>query len=359
MSGKALASFQDFVLATNERVLTPPKDIISDAVLNTYTIKDALRGRGIDEVIQSGSEITDRIQLRAGTTDEFYQPNQQFTPIIEDVLTKIRCPWRFAKSSWSWTDHEVKLNSGDRLVQWKSLRDSKRQASRVGLYNFLEAAIWATPDNASMESLTPGPSSRPYSLRCFITEDGLAPSGFTTVMQVNPSTETKWQNQVSNYQTADPDGTLISSMEEMWAKVNFESPDNKDDYFKETKFSKMKIYTPLDGWKMYIRLTRQSNDRNYPINDPGYAVKGDPVFGGIPVKRAQPLESVGYTTGQPRFFFVNLEYLLPIFHSERYFYETDPINGGHTQPYSWVVYTDIWYNWFCRSRYRQGIVVPI
>ena len=358
MAGKALATFQDFVAATNERVLTPPKDIINDAVKNTYTIRDALKGRGIDEVIQSGSEITDRIQLKAGTQFGFYQPNEQFTPIIEDVLTKIRCPWRFAKDAWSWTDHEVKLNTGDRLVQWKSLRDSKRQASRVSLFNGIEDALWATPDNSSMESLTAGASSRPYSLRCFITEDGLAPSGFTTVMQVDPTVETKWKNQVVNYQSADPDGTLVSAMEEMWRRVKFESPEDKDDYFKETKFAKMKIYAPLDGWKMAVRLLRQTNDRNYPVNDLGCAVD-DPCFGKIPIKWAQPLDSAGYTTGQPRFFFTNLEFLVPIFHSDRYFYETDPINGGHTQPYSWVVYCDIWYNWFCRSRLRQGILVPV
>ena len=358
MAGKALSTFQDFVAATNERALTPPKDIISDAVKQTYTIRDALRGRGVDEVVQSGSEITDRIQLKAGTQFGFYQPNEQFTPIIEDVLTKIRCPWRFAKDSWAWTDHEVKLNSGDRLVQWKSLRDSKRQASRVSLFNGMEDAIWAAHDDASMESLTAGASSRPYSIRSFITEDGFAPGTAGTIMQVSPTVETKWRNQVVNYQVADPDGTLVSSFEEIWRRLKFESPETKNDYFKETKFAKFKIYTPLDGWKMAVRLLRQTNDRNYPQNDLGYATD-DPCFGRIPITWSQPLDSAGYTTGQPRFFWVNLEYLLPIFHGERYFYETDPINGGHMQPYSWVVYVDNWYNWFCRSRLRQGIVVPV
>jgi hypothetical protein len=39
-------------------------------------------------------------------------------------------------------------------------------------------------------------------------------------------------------------------------------------------------------------------------------------------------------------------------------YETDPMNGGVGQPYTWVVYKDSWYNLFCRSRRRQGILVP-
>lgn len=358
MAGKAIATFQDWVKATNERVLTPPKDIISDAVLHTYTIADALKGRGNDEVVQGGSSITDRIQLVAGSQFGFYDPNDQFTPAIEDTLSKIQCPWRFAKDLWAWTDHEVKLNQGDRLIQWKSLRDSKRQASTVSLYNGLENAIWATPNSATMESLTTT-GGRPYSIPAFICENGIQPSGWsTTIMQLDPTANVRWRNQVVNVQAAQLDLQLVGGMEALWRNVKFESPETKENYFRETKFRKFKIYSNLDGWKTAVRLLRQTNDRNYPQNDLGYAVD-DPVFGRIPIKWAEPLENAGYAVGFPRFFFVNFEYLFPVYHSERYMYETDPINGGHMQPYSWVVYKDVWYNWFCRSRWRQGILVPV
>lgn len=357
MPGKPLASFQDWVYATGEHILTEPKDIISDAVLRTYTIADALKGRGVDEVVQSGQKITDRLQLRAGTSFGFYDPNEQFTPIIEDLMVKIECPWRFAKDSWSWTDHEIKLNAGDRLVQYKNLRDSKRMGSRISMINGMEAAIWTTPNVALMETAGVA-GGRPYSIRAFITENGLAPAGFTTVMGVNPAIEARWRNQVSNFLIADPDGTLVSGMEDLWRKTKFESPETRDDYFKKTNFRKFKIYSNLDGWKMAVRLLRQTNDRNYPTNDLGYATE-DPVFGRIPIKWAEPLDLVGYAAGQPRFFYANLEYMFPVYHGERYMYETPPISGGHMQPFSWVVYTDTWYNWFCRSRYRQGILVPV
>lgn len=357
MAGKALASFQDWVKATNERVLTPPKDIINDAVNRTYTLADALRGRGEEEVVQSGSSITDRIQLKSGSGFGFYDPNDQFTPVIEDVLSKIQCPWRFAKDFWAWTDHEVKLNGGDRLVQFKNLRDSKRQACHVSLYNGLENAIWATPNAGTMESLTVT-GGRPYSIPCFIAENGIAPAGFSTIMQVDPTANVRWRNQVVNVQASQLDLQLVGGFESLWRQVKFESPETKESYFRDTKFRKFKIYSNLDGWKTAVRLLRQTNDRNYPLNDLGYATD-DPCFGRIPIKWVEALETAGYATGFPRFFFVNFEYLFPVYHSERYMYETDPINGGHMQPYSWVVYKDIWYNWFCRSRYRQGILVPV
>lgn len=359
MAGKNLFSFADFVTATNEHVVTPPKDIISDAVLHTYAVKDMLRGKGESEVVKSGTKLTDRIQLQTGTQFGFYDPNEVFSPSIEDVLTKIESPWRFAKDCWGFTDHETMLNEGDRLVQYKSLRDSKRQASTISLYNGIENALWATPDTNTMESQT-NTGGRPYSIRAFVTEDGNAPSGFTTIQQVNPTTFPKWKNQVQNYAYASIDSTLPTALEALWRKCKFESPDNKDSYFKETKFNKFKVYTNLDGWQNYVRLTRNANDRAVSGGGPdlGFATE-NPVFGGIPVCWIEALDSVGYSTGQPRYFFLNYEFMYPVFHSERYMHETNPINGGVGQPYSWVVYKDCWYNLFCRSRYRQGIAVPV
>jgi hypothetical protein len=359
MAAKALPDFQDFVKATNERVVTAPKDILSDAVNRTYTLADMVKGRGFDEVVQNGSKITDRVQLKTSTQFGFYGPNDQFTPVIEDVMSKIECQWRFAKDAWSWTDHEVKLNEGDRLIQFKSLRDSKRQAATISLWNGMEQALWATPDTTLMESASVA-VGRPYSIRAFITEDGLAPSGFTTVMQVDPAIEQRWRNQVSNYAAASLDSTLVTAFEGMWRKVRFEKPSGMEEYWKDTKFNKQRIYTSLDGWTNYVRLTRGGNDNSVRQGRPDLgAFVEDPTFGGIPVKWIEALDAVGYAIGQPRYFFVNFEFLFPVFHSERYMWETDPIHGGHTQPYSWVVYKDCWYNLFCRSRYRQGILVPV
>jgi hypothetical protein len=354
MAGAAMVSFKDWVTATNERVVTGPDKIISDAVNNTYSVADMLRGRGVDEVVQSGSSLTDRIQLTSGTQFQFYGANDQFDVVIEDTLSKIKCNWRFAKDSWAWTDHEIELNEGDRFTQFKKLKSSKRQACFVSLYNGIENALWATPDSTAMESDTVI-GGRPFSIRAFITEDGLAPAGFTTVMGLDPAVNPRWRNQVSSYVTGALDSTLIAAMEDMWLKLDFQSPDTKEQYFQETKWKKFKIYTSREGRVKYTQLTRQSNDDAMP--DLGWAVQ-DPTFGNIPVRWVQPLDAVGYTTGQPRFFFCNFVYLYPIFHSKRYMWETDPIQGGSRQPFSWVVYKDTWYNLFCGSRWRQGIVVP-
>jgi hypothetical protein len=358
MAGKALASFQDFIKATNENKFTSPTDIINDYVNRTYALADASRGREMNEIVQDGASITDRNQLAAGTQFEFYDPNQTFAPYDEDTLNKTQAPWRFAKDCFVWTEHELDLNQGkDRYVEWVDLAKSKRQACGISTLNGIEAAIWATPNSATMESLTVT-GGRPYSIPALISENGIQPSGWTTtILQTDPTANNnRWVNQVANYAYAAIDTTLISAMESMWRQVKFESPETKDEYFRETKFRKMRIYTNLDGWKTWVRLTRMSNDRNFPTNDLGYATN-DPVMGGVPIKWIEALETYGYALGQPRFFWVNYEYLFPVWNSKRYMKEIEPLRSP-VQPFTWVVYYDTWYNWYCRSRYRQGIVVP-
>lgn len=359
-AGKALVNFQDYVLATNERVITDPQNILSEATKKTYLFGSMISGFDADVVVQAGKKITDRLQFNAGSQFGFYQPNQTFSPIIEDLLTNIEANWRFAKDAYAWTDHEIELNVGsasgeDRRIAFKNLKKSKQQGCEISLYNGLDACLWATPDKAQMENAD---GQRPYSIPCFITEDGLGPwSG--NLMGVDPSTQAKWRNQVSTYSAATIDATLVPAFEDQWLKLRFKSPKSGSAAFVETQWKKFMIATDLQGRKKYVQLTREANDNPVAAGrgDMGWALK-EATFGGIPVEYIEELDNRGYTTGQPRYFFLNFMFLHPVVHGKRWMWETDPIAGGQGQPYSWAVYKDCWFNLFVRSRRRQGIVVP-
>ena len=60
----------------------------------------------------------------------------------------------------------------------------------------------------------------------------------------------------------------------------------------------------------------------------------------------------------PRYYFVNGNYLTPIFHSKRYF-KTHEVLRHPNQPFTYVMPVDCWHNLFCNSRQRHGIVTPI
>jgi uncharacterized membrane protein len=60
----------------------------------------------------------------------------------------------------------------------------------------------------------------------------------------------------------------------------------------------------------------------------------------------------------PRYYFVNGNYLTPIFHAKRYF-KTHEVLRHPNQPFTYVQPVDCWSNLFCNSRQRHGVVAPI
>jgi len=123
---------------------------------------------------------------------------------------------------------------------------------------------------------------------------------------------------------------------------------------------KMTIATNLDGMLTYQRLTRDSNDRLTPANNLGW-VAGNVVYSGIPLEYVSTLNDAlvnggaALTAGQPWYWWLNLNYIFPIFHTEKYMMETEPMTHPK-QPFSRVVWTQTYYNIFCRSRKRQGLI---
>ena len=358
--GNAILQFQDFVAGTIPAKISGPNDIINDAVNRTYFMAAAMKGRMADEVVQSGSSIIDRWQGRTGSQFEFYGAGATFNPQPEETLTNLGAAWRFAKDCWVWTDQEIELNSAgseaEINTQWVNLKKSKEQAARLSMLNGMEAAFFAVPNFGTMENMAQT-GGRPYALGCFITENGIQPPGWTgTVEQADPVANPYWRNQVANYAAQAIDTSLIPAFDQMWRQVKFESVPTMEEYMRNTKFNKMRIYSNLDGVKSFVRYLRSSNDRNMPMNDAGWANQ-DPVYGGIPVSWIEVLENYNYALGQPRFWWINFDDIWPVWHSKRYMRRMDPMNALN-QPYTWVVYLDCWYNVFCRSRRRQGIIVP-
>lgn len=350
----SITAFNNFVLSTGNKIKTGPDEILNDAVKNTYIISRMLKGQGASDVVQSGLKIIDRIMLSDSGTAVFYNPNDDLNIQNVDTLSSIEVPWRFMANHFSYTEQEVNLNSGDAQTYYKNLLKSKRQGAVTNTYNFMEEALWATASNSDMEASN---GTKPYSIKSFVTEDGLAPSGFTTVQTLNPSTNPKWRNQLETYDPSDllnPDTGLVNAFDNLFMKVKFKAP-RPGEYFENDEFQQMGIFTNRDGRAIYLRLTRDANDR-LVSNDLG-AQQGGLGYNGIPVEYISELDNAGYATGSPRFFFLNLKYMHPIWHSAEYMKEKDPIHHPR-QPFSWVVWTSTYYNLFCMSRFRQGIIVP-
>ncbi|KKM66522.1 hypothetical protein LCGC14_1480390, partial [marine sediment metagenome] len=85
------------------------------------------------------------------------------------------------------------------------------------------------------------------------------------------------------------------------------------------------------------------------------------TYAGLPIEYISTLDTALINSGavitadEPWFFYLNLNYLYPIFHGTKYMSEEEPMRGQR-QPFSYVVWSQTWYNLFMRSRQRQGLV---
>jgi hypothetical protein len=351
----SLAAFNNFVRTTGEKVKTPPDQIINDAVKNTYMFNRMLKGRGVTDSVQSGDRIVDFIMLKDSGTAQFVQPNQDLDILNVDTIEEHRADWRFIVNHFSYTQQEVVLNSGDPQTYYKNLLKVKRQQTHTDTFNTMEEQLWATPSNADMEAQT---GTNPFSIPTFVTEDGLAPAGFTTVMGLNPSNEVNWRNQVRTYDPADPtdpDNGIVQAMDNLFMDVRFKAPRDKAQYYESDDLQQMMIATNRNGRAIYLLLTRDSNDRLVGADLGHHQNSLD--YSGLPVEYIAELDNAGYADGSPRYFFLNLKYLHPIFHTTEYMKEEPPIRHPR-QPYSYVVWHTTYYNVWCSSRRRQGIIAP-
>jgi hypothetical protein len=390
MAGTALENFTDFMRITGPAYVTGPEVMINDAVKNTYTMSRFLRGKGMDQLIQSGDRILDDVMFDENNTFANYKPNQEFTWTQPQIVTEQAIDWRFSIDHMSWTEHEIELNMGGGRFnstysgqQYKRLKSKLEKRLWTSIANGFEAKLWQDPNSQQAEMESAGGGEQ-FSIPAFITEDTTAyhATGWTTIMGINPATESKWRNQVSTYDYDDPDDTdgdadgLIDAFDDMTTNVQFIPPDFHKDEFETTgkQFaedpSRQFIACSKGGLNQYKRLLRASNDTLVRKQDAAY---NRPQWDGIDLVRIAQLDTLsmiwnsttagtagtetGYTTDGYRYWFLNGNYMSPIFHATRYFYKKDPFFLPK-QPYTWVCPVDVWWNCFMHSRQRHGIVAP-
>ena len=376
MAGSALSTFNDFMKVTGPRYLSSAEDVINEAVENTYVLSRFLRGRGMDKVIQGGKTINDVVMFDDDSTYDHYQPNETFSWTNPQVLTTLEINWRFSIDHMAWTDQEIELNVGDGLsydaqkVVYKKLKRTKEMRLWTSLLNGMEADLWkpAASQQTEMEDST---GKLPYSIPSFISEDttNYHDTGWTTIQGVNPATESKWRNQVSTYDYDDPDDSdgdndgLIDAFDEMWLTCRFIPPATKQEYFDKPNLNRQFIAASRSGINLYKRMLRDANDTLVSKQDPAY---NNPQYSGIDIIYVSTLDTATIfggateadaTTAGNRFWWINGNYLTPVFHARRYMEKHDPMRHPN-QPFTWVQPVDTWWNLFCNSRQRHGIIAP-
>lgn len=381
--GSPLSAFAQFVLDTPAIYLTDAKSVIVEAQKQTYALSRFITGDPLER-IQGGQKIKDVIIFDESSTFTHYQPNDTFTYQMPQVQVQHAAPWRFSMDHAAWTDHEEALNEGltldSRKAEYKKLKELIYARVMTSLMNGLENSLWASPhgQTAEMESDT---GRTPYSIPALLNEEtnGL-PYGWTTVEQVNPSTESNWKPTKVLYDFNDPadfDGSvngLIDAFEDMELRLNWQPPKFEEGkrYFEKEGDARTRAYlTSRAGVTLFKWACRQVNDRLINVNNP--AVPGV-NFNGVDVDYIRTLDSaLLYATGSagtynselasatttkgPRYYCVDARYLKFFVHSD-HFLVRKMLPKNMSQPFTNVMLYDTWWNMFCRSRKRLGIISP-
>lgn len=392
--GSPLTVFNDFMSTTGPAVLTGPDSFINEASKRNYMLSRFLGEDEMGEMIQGGDEIIDFILKEDASTFTDYQPNAMHTWQNPQVMTNWKVPWRFSLDHMSWTQQEVLLQMGSGLTRkarfhkYKSIKRKIEARMWTSMMNGMEDALVAVPDKDEMEASA---GKTPYSLIAFNNEEtnGLFTDGsetWTTVQQLDPTTDTYWVPQQVQYNYNDPYDTnknkdgVIDAFEEIAVDLDFRPPPKAQEYFEggpsntntgPNPFLQKFIATSKGGILLYKRALREIGDRGYVSNpqDPAYM---RPQFAGFDVEEFDTLEAAALyddgssgrtdwanaTTPGPRYYFFHTRYIRMIFHSERYFFKHE-VDSHPNQVGSYRQPVEVWRNLVCRSRRRGcGIVYP-
>lgn len=406
----SMSTFNAFMNATGPSFLTGPEDVVNEAVKQTYILARFLRGADMATTLQGGSDIRDSIMFDEQSTAQWYSPNATFTPTNPQVLTNWKAYWRFKVDHMSWTDQEIELQVPEGMTQsarhqvFKKIKFSKEQRLWTSLLNSMENDLWRAAETADMEAET---GQVAYSLPAFINDftnglfySGATPTGktaWTTKQNINPVTETRWKSQLAGlpasgtvpgstnlfYDSSTPneadagDRNIIQTFDYAWMLTKFQAPPTKQEYFENATLNKQFIACSFRGQGIYMDLLRASQDTYVTSGrqDPAFV---NPSYAGIDVIRVQALNSaalypaetltdplvaempgtgVGEASG-PRYYWINGNYIRPIFHSRRYMVK-GPVKDHRDQPFTKVQYVDVWMNVVARSLQRHALVSPI
>jgi hypothetical protein len=406
----SMSTFSSFMNATGPSFLTGPEDVVNEAVKQTYILGRFLRGADMAATLQGGSDIRDSLMFDEQTTAQWYSPNATFTPTNPQVLVNWKAYWRFKADHMSWTDQEIELQVPEGMTAtarhqiYKRIKHLKEQRLWTSLLNSMENDLWRVPEAADMEAET---GQVAYSLPAFLNDftnglfySGATPTGKTawTVKQnINPATETRWKSQLALlpadslepastnlfYDSSTPteadsgDRNIIQTFDYAWMLTNFQAPPTKQEYFENNTLYKQFIACSFRGQGIYMDLLRASQDTYVTSGrqDPAFT---NPSYAGIDVVRVAALNqallypaetltdplvsempgtSVGEASG-PRFYWINGNYIRPIFHSRRYMVK-GPVKDHRDQPFTKVQYVDVWMNVVARSLQRHALVSPV
>lgn len=387
-----------FFATTTPQTLTSDTSMVNEVMKQDYITSILARAQPMSRTLQGGAKIQDFILPRIGNSRQRYSPDGAVSYPKSNNIKRWEIPWSFVALSTQFDDHEIGLQThgmseGGAMAVFKRIRDIAWMDLWTQCLEGEEQDALAPPNTLTMEATPGGQPQEPFSLFAFNNEftNGLFPSyttggAWTTVMGINPTTDTYWKPVVENYThdvnalSLGEDFNLFQAFDRAMMKTKFkQAPLGKDYGEYQTRGSGICTTGSVGKSNFMIGLRRANNLLLGNRQDPAYPspeymgmeimfVPGldtalvYPNAGGTALVTQNDATVLGYpATGQgaPRYHGWQGEYLAPIWHSENYF-KLKPQFRMNEAGRFWVVVQVVnsWKNLGCRSRRHQFTVAP-
>jgi len=365
----SLSGYANWVAATREARLHGPGEMINDAALNNFSLAWFMRNRPQKQVIRGGKWIEGRVKLNELGGFSEYEAGSVRTVTRRQTYYAVQYPWRLFENPTDVTDVELEMNEeADEFSRWVNFRDQMDSDLKAEHIQGIEDRLWARPDTSLMESLSVK-KGKMYSIPAWFPENGIAPIGFTTLAQINPTTYANWRSPKETYDHTNLDDAtngLFAAFDRIAPKLVYSTYPGAQREFQQTSFDDVAIFTNLNGKNIYEGLLRQANDN---LRRDGTDPFRSSAFNGREVTWVNKLDTAlldqsggaytdqAYPTGKPRYFLVNRMHTYIVVHKDKFMKPRDPILGGALQPDVLTFWRYSWMNSICESRKRGGGII--
>lgn len=263
-------------------------------------------------------------------------------PNIQDTMTQATVDWRASATNYSILGPEVAMNrEPSRIV---TLVQQRRINALISLAILMEANFWGPPV-AFADNVTP------WGVNTWIVKNatqgfnGGAPSGYTTIGGLNPTTYPAWNNWTDQYVAVSKDD-LVRRMRRAGVFTDFEPPvdgiptfNTGDEY---GFYSNYGVIGPVE------EILEGQNDN---LGNEAAPKDGMSLFRKVPLRRVPQLEA---DTTNPVYGIQWGEFKTGIL-KDWWLRETAvPVYPG--QHLMSTQFIDCLYQWLCRNRRRQWVI---
>lgn len=310
-----------------------------------YIFADKMFEKNAKDPEQGGSQLAWKVQLtNTGTArdSEMYDVDQT---AVKDLTTEAQVPWSKQTVNFSYdVDEEVFQTDRETIIKEIVVREHSMYND---FFEHMEARLWASPASSTA---APRP---PYGVPHWIVKNatdgfnGGAPSGWTTVGNINPTTYTNWKNYTFLSVEVSRDDFIAKAIKAC-EFCKFLAPRAFPELGGRPGDSDWGFYTTYSLREVLDKYLQQSND-NLGVDIAKYA--GQVVLKGNTVTWVPYLEA--NDTTDP-FYGINWKTLKYKFRKGRNMIKHPPKQRDN-QHTTRVVHMDNWGNFQCLNRRRNFV----